>query len=109
MGKYGNRKTEVDGIVFDSRHEASRYIQLKYMMRFGLISDLELQVPFELIPKQKDRAGNVVRPVRYQADFVYKRPNGETVVEDAKGVRTEVYKIKKKLMLERYGIEIQEV
>lgn len=107
--KYGNVKTTVDGISFDSRHEAYRYAELKLMERTKLIHNLRLQVPYELIPAQKDENGKTVeRAVKYIADFVYEA-NGETVVEDAKGIKTDVYKIKKKLMLERYGIQIKEV
>ena len=108
MSKYGNKKWELDGKTFDSQHEARRYQELRYLLRIGLISDLQLQVPFELIPSQR-RGGKVVeRPVKYVADFVYTE-NGEKVVEDAKGVRTKEYVIKRKLMLMQYGIQIREV
>ena len=110
MNKYGNEKTEVDGIKFASRHEAKRYVELKYMERAGLIKNLQLQRVYTLIGTQKDKAGNVLeRPVKYIADFVYKDKDGKTVVEDAKGVRTDVYRIKRKLMLSIYGIRVQEV
>lgn len=107
--KYGNRKTEVDGIRFDSRHEANRWVELRYMERAGLIRDLKRQEPFELIPAQKKDGKVVERAVRYVADFTYRDGKGAFIVEDAKGVRTDVYKIKKKLMLWVYGIEIREV
>ena len=74
----------------------------------GVISDLKMQVPFELIPSQKRDGKTVERPVKYIADFVYTQ-DGETVVEDAKGMRTKEYVIKRKLMLMRYGIRIREV
>lgn len=109
--KYGNTKTVVDGIRFDSKHEASRYVELKYMERAGLITDLHLQAPYELVPKQKDESGKVVeRAVTYVADFVY-RQNGKVVVEDAKSpaTRTPDYIIKRKLMLYVHGITIREV
>lgn len=110
MNKYGNARTEIDGITFASRHEANRYIELKYMERAGLISRLELQKVYTLIGPQKDKSGKVIeRPVKYIADFVYKDQDGRTVVEDAKGMKTDVYKIKRKLMLSIYGIRIQEV
>ena len=109
MNKYGNRKTVIDGIVFDSKHEAHRWIELKYMERARLINNLSRQVAFVLIPSQRDKNGKVIeRECRYIADFVYEQ-DGKTVVEDAKGVKTYAYKIKKKLMLERYGIAIKEV
>ena len=110
MGKYQNQKTEVDGITFASKHEAHRYVELRYMERAHLISDLQLQRRYTLIGTQKDKSGKVLeRPVTYVADFVYKNQNGETVVEDAKGMKTDVYKIKRKLMLSIYGIRIQEI
>lgn len=110
MSKYGSKKTELDGIVFDSKREASRYAELKLMERAKLISDLELQVPFELIPAQRINNKVVERACTYVADFVYyDKAMGETVVEDAKGMRTDVYKIKRKLMLQKYNIKIKEV
>lgn len=117
--KYGANKAVVDGITFASKKEARRYTQLKLLERAGEISDLQLQVKFELIPTQfeevevngKIRRGKCIeRSISYYADFTYKdNSTGETVVEDAKGMKTEVYKIKKKLMLYIHGIKIKEV
>ena len=108
VSKYRNKKWELDGQTFDSQHEARRYQELRYLLRAGIISNLQRQVPYELIPSQK-RDGKVVeRPVKYIADFVYTE-NGEEVVEDAKGVRTKEYIIKRKLMLWQYGIRVKEV
>lgn len=122
--KYGNTKITVDGVIFDSKREAARYRELKLLERAGVISFLQLQTKFQLIPAQHAPSGEVYtkgprkgqrkpgslleKECSYIADFCYIQ-NGETVVEDAKGCRTEVYKIKKKLMLERYGIQIKEV
>lgn len=108
MSKYGNRKTEIEGILFDSRHEAHRWIELRYMERAGLISDLRRQVAFELIPAVKSGRKVIQRAISYVADFVYTQ-NGTQVIEDAKGVKTDVYRIKKKLFFWRYGKEIREV
>lgn len=102
MPKYNNIKTVVDGITFDSKKEAQRYQVLKMLERAGAITDLKYQVAFELIPKQDGE-----RAVKYIADFVYKE-NGKVVVEDVKGKRTQVYILKRKLMLERHGIKILE-
>lgn len=111
ISKYGNRKVEIDGLKFDSKHEAYRWIELRYMERAGMIYELKRQVPFVLIPTQKDENGKVIeREVRYIADFTYRdKKDHRLVVEDAKGMKTEVYKLKRKLMLYRNGIRIQEV
>ena len=105
MNKYRNRKTEIDGIVFDSKREAQRYAELQILQRAGKIRDLSMQVEFELIPKQDGE-----RACKYKADFVYHMAdNGKMVVEDVKGKRTREYIIKRKLMLWRHGIKIVEV
>ena len=110
MNKYGNMKTEIDGITFASKHEAQRFAELKLLERAGEISDLQLQRVFTLIGAQRDKDGKVIeRPCKYIADFAYKDQTGKLIVEDAKGLRTDVYRIKKKLMLSIYGIRIQEV
>ena len=109
MSKYHNEPIVIDGIRFDSKREAHRYQELRWMLRAGLITELERQVPFVVVPPQKTPKGQKVQPVKYIADFVYKDKYGMKVVEDAKGVRTQGYTIKKKLMLWVHGIEIQEV
>lgn len=122
--KYGNQKTVVNGIEFDSQKEARRYQELRLLDRCGKISNLRLQVKYVLIPTQRApsfevykrgpnkgrrKPGEVLeKECAYIADFVYTKGD-ETVVEDAKGVRTKEYIIKRKLMLERYGIRIKEV
>jgi len=108
MSKYHNRKTEVDGITFDSKHEALRWVELKYMQRAGMISDLKRQVRFQLVPPIRKDGKVVQRAVDYVADFTYQQ-NGNLVVEDAKGMKTDVYKIKKKLMLWLKNVEVKEV
>ena len=101
MAKYGNRKTTVNGIEFDSKREANRYVELTYLLRAGLIKDLQTQVPYVLMDGfRKD--GRAVRAITYIADFIYTDEHGKTVVEDAKGHRTKEYLIKKKLFEWRY-------
>jgi hypothetical protein len=98
MGKYNNRKTVVFGITFDSKKEALRYKELKLLEDSNIIMNLARQVPFELVPKQ-----NGERAVKYIADFVYINvQTGVTIVEDVKGFKTDVYKIKRKLFKWRY-------
>lgn len=122
MRKYHNKKITVDGITFDSVKEYNRYRELKILEKIGEVKDLELQVKFVLIPaiyetykrygkngKQlKDGKKLIEKECAYFADFVYSR-NGVKVVEDAKGVKTKDYIIKRKLMLFMHGIRIKEV
>ncbi|MGH6893187.1 MAG: DUF1064 domain-containing protein [Dongiaceae bacterium] len=99
--KYHNRVTTVDGRRFQSYREAKRYAELLLMEKTKIVSDLRLQVPFEV-------RVNDVHICTYRADFVYKQL-GEFVVEDVKGFRTEVYKLKKKLVEATHGVTILEV
>ena len=121
--KYGNKKIQAGGQSFDSKREYRRWRDLTLLERAGEIKNLQRQVPYLLIPEQRapstevykkgSRAGQpkpgpvLERRVVYIADFVYQQ-NGETVVEDTKGMRTKEYVIKRKLMLYRYGIRIKE-
>ena len=109
MRKYHSIATEFHGRKFDSRKEARRYAELSLMERSGEIRGLQTQVPFVLIPAQRDGNGRVIeRAVTYKADFVYNDRAGNLIVEDTKGYRTEVYKIKRKLMLKVHGIRVIE-
>lgn len=110
MNKYNARKTEVDGIKFDSKAEAKRYQELKRLEYCRDISDLQLQPEFELLPKLV-KNGKTYRKTTYKADFSYfdKRAN-KYIIEDVKGVVTPVYALKKKLFEHRYAeLEITEV
>ena len=115
MNKYNAKKTEADGKVFDSQKEANRYVELKLMQRAGLIKDLRLQQKFCLIPTIEGARGGVKqRATYYIADFEYWEKKGDRwvhVVEDVKSpaTKTAVYRLKKKLMYWRHGIEIREV
>jgi len=98
--KFGNVWTEIDGIKFQSKAEARRYEVLRDRQTTGMISDLRLQVSYPLTI-------NGAKIATYRADFVYIRSGGE-IVEDVKGVRTDLFKLKKKLMKALHGIEIYE-
>lgn len=106
--KYNARKVRLDGITFDSKAEAKRYAELVLLQKSGVISDLQRQVEFTLIPAQKIDGKCVERACKYKADFVYLE-NGKRVVEDVKGIKTKEYIIKRKLMLYVHGIRIKEV
>ena len=123
--KYYNIKTRaLDGTVFDSHKEAIRWDELLLLQRAGKITELRRQVEYELIPAQyetyerygksgqrlKDGVRLLERKVCYVADFVYTdAETGENIVEDAKGVRTKDYILKRKLMLALHSIRIREV
>lgn len=87
---------------FDSKREYRRAQELELLQKLGEISELEYQVSYEIIPK----VGNQ-RPTRYVCDFRYVE-KGKVVIEDAKGMKTAVYRLKKKLMLFMHQIEIRE-
>jgi hypothetical protein len=107
--KYGNKKTVLGNVVYDSQKEANRAFELGLLLKAGEIKDLERQKRFELIPSQKDERGKVLfRPVVYIADFTYTVCNtGEKVVEDVKGFATSDFKLKQKMMYYFYHIKIR--
>ena len=126
MNKYGNKKVVKDGEVFDSKREYYRYMDLKLLETCGAISDLKRQVVYELIPVQREKSTKVYKKgrkkgqpiegkiiekaVTYIADFVYTdTTTGKEVVEDAKGMRTKDYILKRKMMLYFHDIKIREV
>ena len=93
-----------------SKKEARRSAQLQQMQRAGLISNLQEQVKYVLIPSQRGSDGKVIeRQVTYTADFVYTDRDGKQVVEDAKGFRTQQYILRRKLLLFVHGIRVVEV
>lgn len=104
VSKYGAKRTEAFGIVFDSKREAERYSELLHLQSAGEISDLETKTPacvFQLIV-------NGVKIGRFTADFRYTE-NGKSIVEDSKsGVASRDYILRKKLMLAVHGITIRE-
>ena len=101
--KYHAKKVEYEGRTFDSTKEFKRYKELKLLERQKIITDLQLQVPFILIEKSE-----YGRAIRYVADFTYYE-NGKFIVEDVKGYRTDVYKLKKRLFEEKFKMKITEV
>ncbi len=110
--KYGNQPQEVNGEKYRSKRELTRHRELLMLQAAGKIENLRREVPFVLVPTQRKLDGKAERGVVYMADFVYDHfPLGfrQLCVEDAKGVRTKEYVIKRKLMLAKHGIEIVEV
>jgi hypothetical protein len=99
--KYNAKKVKIDNILFDSKLEGNRYIELKQLLSLGVISDLETHKKYPLIV-------NGLEVTTYEADFVYKK-DGVEIIEDTKGFLTKEYKVKKKLMKAVYDKDIVEV
>ncbi len=89
--KYRAKKVKIDDITFDSILESSRYLHLKELLEHNLISDLEIHPPYPCEVNGK-------KVCVYKADFRYKNKQGETVVEDTKGIETPMFRLKKKLV-----------
>lgn len=107
--KYGNVKVTDQGLKFDSKAEHKRWQYLAMLMKAKEIKDLQLQVPFELIPKQVSPSGKKERATVYIADFTYRNKAGVLICEDVKGAVTPEFRLKRKLMLHVHGIEVQEI
>ena len=108
--KYHNKKVIYNGIKFDSKKERARFITLKQLEKMGIIESLELQKKFLLQEGYTNAEGKKRRPVYYIADFYYyDYIDNKWVVEDVKGVRTDVYKLKKKLFEYKYNLTIDEL
>jgi hypothetical protein len=108
--KYHNCKTK----GFDSAKEWRRNQELEALQRAGEISELKRQVPFTLmssytIADETTRQGfRTVRGIRYIADFTYRLKNGTRIIEDVKGMQTEVFKIKRKLLERKIALGVIE-
>ncbi len=108
--KYGNRKTK----GFDSAKEWRRNQELEALQRAGEISELNRQVPFVLMPsfalpdKTTIQGFRTVREIRYIADFTYRLKDGTRIIEDVKGMQTDVFKIKRKLLERKIALGVIE-
>lgn len=103
MSKYRSRKTEVDGILFDSKKEAERYKTLSALQKEGKIDHLTPQKEFELLPSCRYEGMPMERAVKYRVDFYYYDEELQRMVaEDVKGFRTKDYIIKRKLFKYRF-------
>lgn len=108
--KYGNKKTKIGGITFDSKREAERWSHLCLLQRAGHISDLRRQVSFVLAPSVKFAGARAAKPaIRFIADFEYIE-NGARVVEDVKSAPTAklpAFQLKRHLMKHLHGIDVR--
>ena len=106
MNKYHNKKCFYKGMTFDSKKERDYYVILEMMLKNKQITDLKTQVKFELQPSFKFN-GKTIRSINYIADFTYVKDE-KLIIVDTKGYRTEVYKLKKKMMQFK-GYDIEEI
>ena len=100
MSKYRNKKVQVDMYVFDSIQEGKRYKELKLLEKAGQIKKLELQ-PHFLLQEAFRKNGRSYRKIEYIADFMYEE-NGKVIIEDVKGIQTDVFKLKHKIFEKMY-------
>lgn len=106
--KYSNVKVVIDGIKFDSKKEGAHYYKLKDLQDAGKITNLTLQPKFDIAASViLDGRRRAIR--KYIADFSYIDDAGKLVVEDVKGYKTELYKLKRHLVKEIHGIEVVEI
>lgn len=108
--KYNNKITYYDGIRFDSKAEMQHYCELELLKKAGVVKDIQRQVSFQLQPGYTGKDGKKVKAITYKADFVVTYSDGHKEVIDVKGHLTEVYKLKKKMLLYIYpDIDFKEV
>lgn len=109
--KYNNKRVQVDGYTFDSKREAARYQELKLLEKAKEIENIAVH-PRYALHAYNELTGLHTKICTYEADFAY-RPCGDysayPTVEDVKGVRTDMYKLKKKWLFAEYGIDIVEI
>lgn len=99
--KFHAQKTTVNGVVYDSKKEAKRAVELQYLEKIGQIQDLRQQVEFVLQDGFVNNEGKKIRAIVYVGDFCYTQ-DGVKIIEDTKGFRTKEYSIKKKLLMYKY-------
>lgn len=106
--KYRAHPTVIEGIRFASQREGARYLELRLLEKAGHICELELQPKFPVYVCRRQN-GELHEAFRYVADFRYREgADKRLVVEDVKGMRTAIYRLKKKAVELQYGIEIRE-
>lgn len=120
-GRYGARKIERYGNLFDSKAEAERWSVLTRLQRAGMITDLERRKRYEILPEHREldsvgpdgtvQPGKLIEPAQYfTADFFYRDAGRlEPVAECVKSGQTAEFPLKKALMYDRYGIRVREV
>lgn len=109
--KYKNVKVWEDGVLFDSKKEKDRYVILKLLEKAGELSELKLQARYEIFPGYKHN-GKKIQAIHYLPDFVYTDKSGKVIAEDVKSEATrknEVYRLKKKMFVKKYILDLGEV
>ena len=104
QNKYKNIPCIIDGIKFQSKKEGARYCELALLEKAGIVAGFTCQPSFVLRESYIRCDGKKIRPITYIADFAVIYPDGHTEIEDVKGVQTEVFKIKRKLLEAKYNL-----
>jgi len=104
VNKYHAKQTIVDGITFASNRESVRYIELRNMKLVGMIKSLSLQPEFILQEGYRRKDGKKIRAIKYIADFKVEYMDGHIEIEDSKGMETNVFKIKRKILEAKYDL-----
>jgi hypothetical protein len=105
--KYGNEEIVIDGITFQSKKEGRYYSNLKLLKKAGEVVKFDMQVPFTLFEGFKLNGKSVLRPIKYILDFVVDYKNGETKYIDTKGCVTPLSQVKRKWMMDKFGIFVE--
>jgi hypothetical protein len=105
--KYGNKEIIIDGITFQSKKEGRYYSNLKLLQKAGEVVKFDMQVPFTLFEGFKLNGKSVLRPIKYILDFVVSYKNGQAKYVDTKGCVTPLSQIKRKWMMDKFGIFVE--
>jgi hypothetical protein len=105
--KYGNKEIIIDGITFQSKKEGRYYSNLKLLQKAGEVVKFDMQVPFTLFEGFKLNGKSVFRPIKYILDFVVSYKNGQAKYVDTKGCVTPLSQIKRKWMMDKFGIFVE--
>ena len=105
--KYGAKKVEIDGHVFDSRLEGRYYEHLLELMHDGVVESFEMKKSYTLLDKfPHPKTGKTVRAIKYTPDFEVIYADGHVEVVDTKGMKTRDFIMRCKMFMFRYQIPL---
>ena len=107
VNKYGAKKVEIDGHIFDSRLEGRYYEHLIYLMNDGVVESFEMKKSYTLLDKfPHPKTGKTVRAIKYTPDFEVKYADGHVEVVETKGMKTRDFIMRCKMFMFRYQIPL---